>query len=108
MDADHGPARTPVIVPERTATFKTQQSLLMELDGSSDVVMLGNHTAAASHAMYTFKGDVASALLRNEAETIDAHIGEQNERLQVKLIQLGSRAAFLQDVTAFSTSYDVT
>lgn len=23
MDADHGPARTPVIVPERTATFKT-------------------------------------------------------------------------------------
>lgn len=79
----------------------------MEIDDSDDVVMLGNHTAAAAHPMFTFKGDTATRLLRNESIQVDAHLGHQNDMLQVRIIPLGSIASFRANVTAFGTSYDM-
>jgi len=107
MDADFGPARTPVIVPEKTATFKTQQSLLIEATDGDDIAMIGNHTAAGAHPMYVFKGPVATALMRTEASGHDAHWSTVNDRLRVRLIPLGSLAEFRANVTAFPSGYDV-
>jgi hypothetical protein len=106
MDAELGPARTPVIVPEKTATFKTQQSVLIESGAGDDIVMIGNHTAASARPMYVFKGTTATALMRTEAESHDAHWGSTNERLRVKLIPLGSISDFRNNVSAVASAYD--